>query len=52
MSPQEHLHFQIIADLERLHSLIVRYASGDRERDQLEGAVQVKIAVWHAIKRR
>ena len=54
MSPQDQLRRQIIADLERLHRLIVRYARGDysvkQERDQMEGAVQVKMAVWHAVR--
>ena len=42
MSPKDNLRKQIIADLERLHYLIILYARGDysvkQERDKLEGA--------------
>ena len=45
----EELRRQLIDDLERLNNLIVRYARGERhlkqERDRLEGAVQVKMAL-------
>ena len=45
---------QLLTDLEELQTLIVRYARGDRSvlrrRQQLEGAVQVKFAVWKAIR--
>ena len=47
------LREQLLDDLERLHGLILRYASGDRsvrqKRDELEGAVQVKLAFWRAV---
>ena len=43
------LRRQLLGDLDRLHDLILRYAAGNRavkqERDQLEGAVQVKLAL-------
>ena len=45
----EVLRRQLIDDLGRLNNLIVRYAQGERhlkqERDRLEGAVQVKMAL-------
>ena len=48
----EVLHRQLIDDLERLNVLIVRYAQGERhlrqERDRLEGAVLVKMALLTA----
>ena len=54
MTPHEALRLQLFEDLERLHTLILRYASGDRavkpERDQLEGAVQVKLVLWRAAR--
>ena len=49
----EILRQQLLEDLERLHALILRCASGDRsaiqERDELEGAVQIKFALWRAL---
>lgn len=46
---------QLLRDIEKLHHLIVRYARGDRSvrqaRDCLEGAIQVKFALWKAIRR-
>lgn len=49
------LRQQLLEDLQRLHALILRYASGDRsvkrERDELEGAIHVKLAFWRAAKR-
>ena len=45
----EELRRQLIDDLGRLNNLIVRYAQGERylkqERDMLEGAVQVRMAL-------
>jgi hypothetical protein len=39
---------------DRIRTLILRYANGDsavkRERVQLEGAVQVKLALWRAAR--
>ena len=50
MFQQEILRQQLIKDLEHLHHLILQYALGNRaakrERDQLEAAVQIKIALW------
>ncbi len=52
MTPHEALRRQLTNDLNRLHNLILRYATGDSavkaERDQLEGAVQVKLALLRA----
>jgi hypothetical protein len=54
MTPHEALRQQLFDDLDRLHVLILRYANGDSavkpERDQLEGAVQVKLALWRAVR--
>lgn len=53
MFRKEILRRQLLTDLERLHGLILRYAAGDRsvrqERDELEGALQVKFALWRAL---
>ena len=50
MTPHEALRQQLLDELDRLNALIRRYAAGDSavrpERDQLEGAVQVKLALW------
>ena len=55
MFSEDILRSQLKADLERLHGLILRYALGDRsvkqERDELEGAVQIKFALWRALNR-
>ena len=52
--PQDTFQKQLVRDLENLHQLIVRYARGDRTvrsaRDCLEGAIQVKFALWKAIR--
>jgi hypothetical protein len=52
--PQENFQKQLIRDLENLHVLIVRYAHGDRSvlraRDCLEGAIQIKFALWKAVR--
>ena len=53
MLNRELLRQQIITDMDHLHDLILRYAAGDmlvkQERDQLEGVVDVKLAVlWQA----
>ena len=49
MFVSEELRRQLIDDLGRLNNLIVRYAQGERhlkqERDMLEGAVQVRMAL-------
>ena len=56
VSAQDNLHRQLLEDLHRLHDLILRYARGDRsarpQRDRLEGAVQIKFAIWQAMHRR
>ena len=48
MFEREILRQQLMVDLDRLHDMILRYMAGDRsvkqERDQLGGAVQVKLA--------
>ena len=53
MHDEEALRDQLLRDLERLHGLILRYASGDRsvkaERDKLEGAIQIKFAFWRTL---
>ena len=50
MSAEEDLREQLLKRLDQLHGLAIRYARGDRsartERDQLEGAVQIKLALW------
>ena len=55
MTPYEALQEQLLADIERLHDLILRYAHGDsavrQERDQLDGAVQIKLALLGACRR-
>ena len=49
MFDREILRQQLIQDFDRLHGLILRYARGERsvkqERDKLEGAVQIKLAL-------
>ncbi len=55
VSAENKLCQQLLEDLHRLHELILRYAKGDRSakarRDRLEGAVQIKFAIWRAIRR-
>ena len=50
MLHREILRQQLIVDIDRLHNLILRFAAGHKpvkqERDQLEGAVQIKMALW------
>jgi hypothetical protein len=52
MAPHEALRIQLQDDLLQLQDLILRYAGGEKtvkpERDQLEGAVQVKFALLRA----
>ena len=54
MNQREVLRHQLLTDLNQLHDLILRCAAGNRlvrpERDQLEGAVQVKFALWRAAR--
>jgi len=46
---------QILNGLETLHRLILKYAEGDLsfkpERDRLEGALQIKFAIWRSLVR-
>jgi len=53
MQKAEILRKQLLDDLEVLQGLILKYASGDRSAkqacDELEGAVQVKLAFWRAM---
>jgi len=50
MSARGELRKQLLDDLDRLHELILRCARGDKSvkpaRDQLEGAVQIKMVLW------
>jgi len=45
---------QLLRDIRNLQRLIIRYARGERTvrqaRDRLEGAIQVKFALWRAIQ--
>ena len=56
VSAEDNLHRQLLEDLHRLHDLILRYARGDRsarpQRDRLEGAVQIKFAIWQTLRRK
>ncbi len=49
MNPEEILREQLLSDMEKLHSLILRYAAGKRkvkqERIILEEGVEVKMAL-------
>jgi len=50
VSAREELRRQLLEDLDRLHNPILRGAGGDRsvklQRDQLEGAVEIKMILW------
>jgi len=49
------LRKQLLDDLQRLHALTLQVAAGDgsakRERDELEGAIHVKLVFWRAGRR-
>lgn len=51
-----HLQAQLLKDMERFGDLMNRYTLGDvsvkTERDQLEGAVEVKLAILEGLKER
>lgn len=51
-----HLQAQLLKDMERFGDLMNRYTLGDvsvkTERDQLEGAVEVKLAILEGLKQR
>ena len=53
MYNEEMLRQQLLDDLETLHELILRYAAGDRSvrqrRDELDGAIRIKLAFWRAM---
>ena|GEM_PF-4258218 len=55
MNPIEHLQNQLFDDMERFSELMNRQASGEvaikKERDQLEGAVEIKLAILEGLKR-
>lgn len=52
MHPREILLHQVLADLEKQHELILRYAAGDRSAKpliaRLEGSVEIKRALLSA----
>jgi len=54
-NPIVNLQTQLLADMERFGDLMHRYNQGDasakEERDQLEGAVEVKLAILEGLKR-
>lgn len=54
-NPITNLQTQLLADMERFGTLMHRYNAGDvsakEERDQLEGAVEVKLAILEGLKR-
>lgn len=51
----EHLQTQLLEDMERFGDLMNRYALGEVAikvaRDQLEGAVEIKLAILEGLKR-
>ncbi len=55
MDSEKMMRRQILDGLEALHRLILKYAEGDLsvkpERDRLEGALQVKFAIWRSLAR-
>ena len=54
-NPIANLQAQLLADMEVFGNLMHRYNLGDasakEERDQLEGAVEVKLAILEGLKR-
>ena len=54
MSAVETLREQLMADLERVGDLAVRFALGDKsvkqEKDQLEGAVEIKEVILASLE--
>ena len=55
INPITSLQTQLLADMEQFGNLMHRYNLGDasakEERDQLEGAVEVKLAILEGLKR-
>lgn len=55
MNSIEHLQNQLLDDMEQFSDLMNRQAAGDvtvqAERDQLEGAVEIKLAILEGLKR-
>ena len=55
MNPIENLQNQLLDDMERFGDLMNRQTVGDvavqTERDQLEGAVEIKLAILEGLKR-
>ncbi|MBT3605269.1 MAG: hypothetical protein HN521_19575 [Candidatus Latescibacteria bacterium] len=55
INPITNLQTQLLADMEKFGDLMHRYNLGDvsakEERDQLEGAVEVKLAILEGLKR-
>lgn len=55
LNPIASLQAQLLADMERFGNLMHRYNLGDTsakiERDELEGAVEIKLAILEGLKR-
>lgn len=55
LNPISNLQAQLLSDMERFGTLMHRYNLGDasakEERDQLEGAVEIKLAILEGLKR-
>jgi len=55
LNPITNLQAQLLTDMERFGNLMHRYNLGDAlakdERDQLEGAVEIKLAILEGLKR-
>ena len=55
MDPIENLHAQLRNDMERFADLMARFSIGEasvkEDRDQLEGALEIKLAVLEGLKR-
>ena len=55
MMVQEDLYRQILTDLIRLCNLVALFALGDasleQERNQLQGAIQIKLALFRGLER-
>ena len=55
LNPIVNFQTQLLADMEKFGDLIHRYNLGDasakEERDQLEGAIEVKLALLEGLKR-
>ena len=55
MTASENLHRQLTVDLIRLHNLVAWYIMGHtyvkQERDQLAGAIEIKLALLQGLER-